>query len=111
MNGRALVAWNIRKLRVERELSQEKLAADAGIDPGWRQRKRQWVGNDPGSAEGALFPADGFTLDQKFGSKTRRARPLDLIDSGDCLLEVPELARHADEACLVLEQLPEARRK
>ena len=32
MDGRALVAWNIRKLRVERELSQEKLAADAGID-------------------------------------------------------------------------------
>jgi transcriptional regulator with XRE-family HTH domain len=32
MNGRALVAWNIRKLRVERGLSQEKLAADAGID-------------------------------------------------------------------------------
>jgi transcriptional regulator with XRE-family HTH domain len=32
MNGRALLAWNLRKLRVERELSQEKLAADAGID-------------------------------------------------------------------------------
>ena len=32
MNGRALLAWNLRKLRVERELSQEQLAADAGID-------------------------------------------------------------------------------
>jgi transcriptional regulator with XRE-family HTH domain len=32
MNARALVAWNLRRLRVERGLSQEKLAADVGID-------------------------------------------------------------------------------
>lgn len=32
MNGRQLVAWNLRRLRVLRHLSQEKLAFDAGID-------------------------------------------------------------------------------
>lgn len=32
MNGRALVAWNIRRLRVAEGRSQDKLAADAGID-------------------------------------------------------------------------------
>lgn len=32
MNGRALVAWNLRRLRVARGVSQERLAADAGID-------------------------------------------------------------------------------
>ena len=32
MDGRALVAWNIRKLRVKRGLSQEQLAVDAGVD-------------------------------------------------------------------------------
>jgi transcriptional regulator with XRE-family HTH domain len=32
MRARALVARNIRKLRVARELSQEVLAVDAGID-------------------------------------------------------------------------------
>ncbi len=32
MNGRALVAWNLRRIRVEKGLSQEKLAFDAGID-------------------------------------------------------------------------------
>lgn len=32
MNGRALVAWNLRRLRVEQLISQDKLAADAGID-------------------------------------------------------------------------------
>ncbi|WP_439599946.1 helix-turn-helix transcriptional regulator [Devosia sp.] len=32
MNARQLVAWNVRKLRVGLELSQEKLAADAQVD-------------------------------------------------------------------------------
>jgi len=32
MDGRRLVAWNLRKYRVERALSQEKLAVDAELD-------------------------------------------------------------------------------
>jgi transcriptional regulator with XRE-family HTH domain len=32
MNGRALVAWNLRRLRVAHGISQERLAADAGVD-------------------------------------------------------------------------------
>jgi len=32
MNGRALLAWNVRKIRTSQGLSQEKLAADAGVD-------------------------------------------------------------------------------
>jgi transcriptional regulator with XRE-family HTH domain len=32
MNGRGLVAWNIRLIRVRRGLSQEKLAFDAEVD-------------------------------------------------------------------------------
>ncbi len=32
MNGRALVAWNLRRIRVEKGLSQEKFAFDTGID-------------------------------------------------------------------------------
>lgn len=32
MKGRAILAWNLRKLRTERGLSQEKLAADAAVD-------------------------------------------------------------------------------
>jgi transcriptional regulator with XRE-family HTH domain len=31
MNGRALVAWNLRRIRVKRGLSQERLAFDAGV--------------------------------------------------------------------------------
>jgi transcriptional regulator with XRE-family HTH domain len=32
MNGRALLAWNLRRIRVKRGLSQERLAYDAEID-------------------------------------------------------------------------------
>jgi transcriptional regulator with XRE-family HTH domain len=32
MDARARVAWNLRRLRVERELSQEALAVDAAVD-------------------------------------------------------------------------------
>jgi transcriptional regulator with XRE-family HTH domain len=32
MNGRKLAAWNLRRLRVARGVSQEALAADAEID-------------------------------------------------------------------------------
>ena len=32
MKGRALLAWNMRRVRVARGLSQERLAADAAVD-------------------------------------------------------------------------------
>jgi transcriptional regulator with XRE-family HTH domain len=32
MDGRALVAWNLRRIRVARGLSQDRLAFDSGVD-------------------------------------------------------------------------------
>ena len=32
MKARALVAWNVRRIRVKRGISQERLAYDTGID-------------------------------------------------------------------------------
>ena len=32
MDGRALVAWNLRRIRVARGISQERLAFDSGVD-------------------------------------------------------------------------------
>lgn len=32
MNGRARIAWNLRQLRAAHGISQERLAAEAGVD-------------------------------------------------------------------------------
>ena len=39
MHGRELVAWNLRRVRVLRGLSQEKLAVDAGVDRTYVSRR------------------------------------------------------------------------
>lgn len=45
MNGRSLLAWNIRRLRGERGLSQESLATDAGIDRAYISEIERQEGN------------------------------------------------------------------
>jgi transcriptional regulator with XRE-family HTH domain len=45
MRARALVARNIRRLRVTRELSQEALAVDAGIDRTYVSRLERGLEN------------------------------------------------------------------
>jgi transcriptional regulator with XRE-family HTH domain len=45
MKGRKRVAWNLRKLRVERGLSQEALAADAEVDRSYVGRLERAVEN------------------------------------------------------------------
>jgi transcriptional regulator with XRE-family HTH domain len=45
MNGRALLAWNLRRLRGERGISQERLAADAGVDRAYVSLIERELGN------------------------------------------------------------------
>lgn len=45
MNGRALVAWNLRRIRTERGVSQERLAADAGVDRAYVSELERELGN------------------------------------------------------------------
>lgn len=45
MKAQALVARNIRRLRVSRELSQEALAVDAGIDRTYVSRLERGIEN------------------------------------------------------------------
>jgi transcriptional regulator with XRE-family HTH domain len=45
MKGRALLAWNLRALRTDRSLSQERLAADAGVDRAWVSELEREQGN------------------------------------------------------------------
>ena len=45
MNGRALLAWNLRRLRSVRGVSQERLAADSGIDRAYLSELEREQGN------------------------------------------------------------------
>lgn len=45
MKATAIVAWNLRRLRVKRDLSQEALAVDAGIDRSYVGRIERGVEN------------------------------------------------------------------
>lgn len=45
MDAQALVARNLRKLRVDRQLSQENLAVDAGIDRTYVSRLERGMEN------------------------------------------------------------------
>lgn len=45
MNGRALLAWNLRRLRSERGISQERLAADTGVDRAYMSELEREQGN------------------------------------------------------------------
>ena len=45
MNGRALLAWNLRRLRGDRGVSQERLAADTGVDRAYVSELERQQGN------------------------------------------------------------------
>lgn len=45
MDAQALVAWNLRRLRVERLLSQEALAVDADVDRTYVSRLERGIEN------------------------------------------------------------------
>ena len=45
MGGRALVAWNLRRLRTAKGLSQERLAADAGLSRVYLNEIERKLGN------------------------------------------------------------------
>jgi pimeloyl-ACP methyl ester carboxylesterase len=63
MNGQKLVAWNLRHLRVGQWLSQEKLAADAGVDRTYMSRLERELENH-GSHDIMIPTINSFTLSQ-----------------------------------------------
>ena len=82
MKGRALVAWNLRRIRVKRGLSQERLAYDAEID-------RSYVGGVERQAENPtvdvldrLAATLGVPLSEFFKRPRRGASPPKPLQSG-----------------------------
>lgn len=62
MEGRALVAWNLRRLRTAQGLSQEKLAADAGVSRVYLNEVERELGNVTIDVMGKLANALGCSI-------------------------------------------------
>jgi transcriptional regulator with XRE-family HTH domain len=75
MESRALVAWNLRKNRVERGLSQEKLAVDAGIDRTYVSSLERGLENPTVSVLDKLADALSIPVTDFFRLPSRGERP------------------------------------
>ncbi len=62
MEGRALVAWNLRRLRTAQALSQEKLAVDAGVSRVYLNEVERELGNVTIDVMGKLAAALGCRI-------------------------------------------------
>lgn len=79
MDGRARVAWQVRRLRVERGLSQEALAVDAGVDRGYVSGIEQGAHNPTIDILERLASALGVDVGELLvrpASDAERPRPL-----------------------------------
>jgi transcriptional regulator with XRE-family HTH domain len=79
MDGKALVAWNLRRIRVARGVSQEQLAVDAGVDRTYvgrieRGMENPTVANLDKLAEALDVHISALFMKPKPGE--RRAKPL-----------------------------------
>ena len=66
MKGRALLAWNLRRLRAERGISQEQLAADSGVDRAYLSGLERKLANPTVDLLDRLAKVIGVNLDAFF---------------------------------------------
>jgi len=78
MNARELIGWNLRKLRVERGLSQERLALEASIDRSYVGRIERGEENVTISVLEALSVAMGVKVGSFFTEAVFEERPAPL---------------------------------
>jgi len=74
MRARKLVAWNLRRLRVQRGISQEKLAADAAVDRAYlggleRQQENPTIDLLDRIADALSVPIGDFFVRPRAGEK------------------------------------------
>lgn len=70
MRGRDLVGFNIRRLRVERSISQERLAFDAGVDRSYLGSVERGEENPTVDVLDKLAKTLGVALSEFFEPKT-----------------------------------------
>ena len=62
MDARELVAWNVRRIRVLRGISSERLAADCGVDRAYVSRIERGVANPTIDVLGKVASVLGVAL-------------------------------------------------
>ncbi|WEJ11682.1 helix-turn-helix transcriptional regulator [Sinorhizobium sp. K101] len=82
MNGRALLAWNLRRIRVSKGLSQEKLAADAGVDRAYFAKLERQTANAGVDVLDKLARALSVELSEFFVKPTEGATPPAALKGG-----------------------------
>ncbi|UWU75764.1 helix-turn-helix transcriptional regulator [Bradyrhizobium huanghuaihaiense] len=75
MNARALVAWNVRRIRVDRGIPQERLAYDAGIDRSYLGGIEQQKENPSIDLLDRIAMTLGIHLSELFAEPARGAAP------------------------------------
>ena len=66
MNARDLIAWNMRRLRVDRGFSQERLALDSGVDRTYVSRLERGIENPTVAVIEKLSTTLGVPIAQLF---------------------------------------------
>ncbi|WP_334368852.1 helix-turn-helix domain-containing protein [Bradyrhizobium sp. AZCC 1578] len=82
MDGRRLVAWNLRWHRVERGLSQEKLAVDAQVDRTYVSSLERGMENPTVSVLERLAEALSIQISDLFRIPSRGERPPKPLSGG-----------------------------
>lgn len=79
MDGKSLVAWNLRRIRVAAGVSQEQLAVDAGVDRTYVGRIERQLENPTVNNLDKLAAALGVHISELFAKPRpgeRRPKPL-----------------------------------
>ena len=82
MNGRELVAWNLRRLRVERDVSAEALAAQSGVDRAYVSRIERALANPTLDILERLTSVLGIEIAQLLAVPSRGDRPPEPLPGG-----------------------------
>jgi transcriptional regulator with XRE-family HTH domain len=75
MKGRALLAWNLRRIRVAAGVSQERLAADAQIDRAFLGGMEREIENPSIDTIDKVAAALAVPLDELFSQPPEGAEP------------------------------------